>query len=84
MVLYALTLSKANYITALRECSIVFGAILGVIHVERELQLYYDHWYNQHSFWFGYDKICVMKFFTSGPPCKRYFVLAERQCIYYE
>ena len=31
MVLYALTLSKASYITALRECSVVFGAILGII-----------------------------------------------------
>lgn len=29
-ILYALTLTKASYITALRECSVAFGALLGV------------------------------------------------------
>jgi drug/metabolite transporter (DMT)-like permease len=29
-ILYALTLSKASFITALRECSVIFGALFGV------------------------------------------------------
>eukprot|EP00944_MAST-04C_sp_MAST-4C-sp1_P003812 g3812.t1 len=37
MVLYALTISKASYITALRECSVVFGAILGFIVLKESI-----------------------------------------------
>eukprot|EP00944_MAST-04C_sp_MAST-4C-sp1_P015105 g15105.t1 len=37
MVLYALTISKASYITALRECSVIFGALLGFIVLKEKI-----------------------------------------------
>ena len=39
IILYALTVAKASFVSALRECSVVFGAVLGVALLKEDLTL---------------------------------------------